>query len=119
MSSIKNISTNISWEKIVGYSRAVFVGNFLHVSGTTATDKMGEIIGTNADEKTIQIISNIETALQAAGASLKDVVRTIISVKNIEEWEEIGKAHSEFFCEIRPATTMVEASRLVSPEMLL
>lgn len=115
----KNISTNTHWETIVGYSRAVKIGNFIYISGTTATDKTGQIISTEAYEQTVQIIQNIETTLQTVGASLKDVVRTRIYVTNIEEWEKIGKAHSTFFSEIKPATTMVEVKRLVSPKMLV
>ncbi|MDY7004309.1 MAG: RidA family protein [Cyanobacteriota bacterium] len=115
----KNILTNTPWETIVGYSRAVKIGNFIYISGTTATDKTGQIISTNPYEQTVQIIQNIETALQTVGASLKDVVRTRIYVTNIEDWEQIGKAHSTFFGEIKPASTMVEVKRLVSPKMLV
>ena len=120
MSKRINISSGAKWEDIVGYSRAVRVGNIVEVAGTTAVDERGEIVGLNNPyEQTRYALAKIEKALIEAGASMKDVVRTRMFVTDISKWEEIGKAHGEFFREIKPAASMIEVKGLINSDLLV
>ncbi|NNE44221.1 MAG: RidA family protein [Gemmatimonadetes bacterium] len=116
----ENFASGAPWEDIAGYSRAVRCGDHVHVSGTTATDESGAVVGgDNAYAQTVQTLANIRRALETAGATLADVVRTRMFVTDISRWEDIARAHGEVFGEIRPAATMVEVARLIDPAMLV
>jgi enamine deaminase RidA (YjgF/YER057c/UK114 family) len=116
----RNIASGAPWEPIVGYSRAVRVGPYIHVAGTTALDAAGNLVGAGDPyAQALQSLKNVEAALAQAGATMADVVRTRVFTTDISRWQEIGRAHGEFFRDIRPASTMVEISRLIAPEMLV
>ncbi|HEY0459901.1 MAG TPA: RidA family protein [Pyrinomonadaceae bacterium] len=120
MQEREKYSSGAKWEQVVGYSRAVKAGSRIYVTGTTATDENSHVVGVgDAYAQTVQTIKNIETALKALGASLENVVRTRMFVTDISRWEQYGRAHGEFFGEIMPATTMIEVSKLIDPEMLI